>query len=105
MFCCTVSQPHSSQQTNDTDLLERHYRDAEITALALGVISLLFAVLGAVLIAMGTLPETMTIGLGVIPAFIGTHLLFLTSGLGLAAIAMTIVSLYRLYAYRNAVSE
>ncbi len=98
MCCCVPSETNlvdlqtARQEYQSYDAQDR---DARITALVLGMISLFFFAASCVLYGMGTLPPTSLMGLGMLPYLGGTFFNFLSLGILAGTIIFGMVAAVR----------
>ncbi len=69
---------------------EKNYKEARTAIVALAVIAALVAAMGLTMMGLGTSPQTMTIGYGIIPYLFGSQLTILSGALigGIAVVGM-----------------
>jgi len=70
-------------------------REFAITAVALAMLTLLAFGSAYVLFGIGTMPETMTVGFGIVPSLLGAFLTYLGTGVGITAAGFGVLAGYR----------
>ncbi len=96
-MCCIV--PDKSPNLNSIQIkeFEDQARNAQITALVLGFISLVLITVACVLFGLGTLSADFMLGLGMLPYFAGALLSYTALGLLCGVFVMTAIHSVKSY--------